>query len=114
MLTERINSKFRSVRFRLFQEQVNGGVKDDCEVLVPTSEGVLVPCAFANNAARINAGLEIIGALAAHWGTTMPVFIDNAESIPHRPGANEERVRSLIPDRLPQDIQKAYQNAHEA
>lgn len=26
---------------------------------------------------------------------------------------NEERVRSLIPDRLPQDIQKAYQNAHE-
>lgn len=27
---------------------------------------------------------------------------------------NEERVRSLIPDRLPQDIQKAYQNAHEA
>lgn len=25
----------------------------------------------------------------------------------------EERVRSLIPDRLPQDIQKAYQNAHE-
>ena len=27
---------------------------------------------------------------------------------------NEERVRSLIPDRLPQDIQKAYQNTHEA
>lgn len=43
MLTERINSKFKSVRFRLFQDQVNGGVKDDCEVLVPTAEGVLVP-----------------------------------------------------------------------
>lgn len=27
---------------------------------------------------------------------------------------NEERVRSLIPDCLPQDIQEAYQNAHEA
>lgn len=27
---------------------------------------------------------------------------------------NEERVQAMIPDRLPQDIQKAYQNAHEA
>lgn len=96
MLTERINSKFRSVRFRLFQEQVNGGVKDDCEVLVPTAEGVLVPYAFANNAARINAGLEIIGALAAHWGTTMPVFIDNAESITHLADLPAQVVRLVV------------------
>lgn len=96
MLTERINSKFKSVRFRLFQEQVNGGVKDDCEVLVPTAEGVLVPYTFANNAARINAGLEIIGALSAHWGLTMPVFIDNAESITHIASLPSQVVRLVV------------------
>lgn len=96
MLTERINSKFHSVRFRLFQEQVNGGVKDDCEVLVPTAAGVLVPYAFANNAARINAGLEIIGALSAHWGMTMPVFIDNAESITHLADLPAQVVRLVV------------------
>ena len=96
MLTERINSKFKSVRFRLFQEQVNGGVKDDCEVLVPTAEGVLVPYTFANNAARINAGLEIIGALSAHWGLTMPVFIDNAESITHITSLPSQVVRLVV------------------
>ena len=35
LLTERINSKFKSVSFQLFREQTNGGVADFCEVLVP-------------------------------------------------------------------------------
>lgn len=81
MLTSRIDGKFSNVRFRLFQEQLNGGVKDDCEVLVPGDGGRMVPYTFANNAARINAGLEIIGVLADHWDMEMPVFIDNAESV---------------------------------
>ncbi len=81
MLTERINGKFKNVRFRLFVEQINGGVKDDCEVMIPTEDGNLVPFTFANNAARINAGLEIINTLSHHWGIEMPVFIDNAESV---------------------------------
>jgi DNA repair exonuclease SbcCD ATPase subunit len=81
LLTERINEKFKSVRFRLFVEQINGGVKEDCEVMIPAEGGKLVPFAFANNAARINAGLEIINTLSHHWGIEMPVFIDNAESV---------------------------------
>jgi len=39
MLTDRINSKFKSVQFRLFVAQVNGGLKDDCKVLVPNKAG---------------------------------------------------------------------------
>jgi len=80
-LTDRINDKFRSVRFRLFVEQINGGLKEDCEVMIPDGDGRMVPYAFANNAARINAGLEIIDALSNHWGVTMPVVVDNAESV---------------------------------
>lgn len=80
MLDEKINGKFSNVRFRLFETQINGGIKDDCEVMVPAPSG-LVPFSTANNAARINSGLEIIGTLARHWGVTMPVFVDNAEGV---------------------------------
>jgi len=81
MLDHRINDRFGGVKFRLFQEQMNGGVKEDCEVLVPAAGGALVPFGVANNAARINAGLEIIDTLSAAWGLSMPVVVDNAESV---------------------------------
>ena len=102
MLTDRINGKFRSVRFRLFIEQVNGGIKDDCEVLVPSEAGAMVPYRDANNAARINAGLEIIGALSAHWNTSMPVFIDNAESVTRLCGTLTQTIRLVVsePDKV--------------
>ena len=96
MLTDRIDSKFTGVRFRLFQEQLNGGVKDDCEVLVPGDGGRMVPYPFANNAARINAGLEIIGVLAAHWDMEMPVFIDNAESVTHLARTWTQTIRLVV------------------
>ena len=96
MLTDRINGKFKNVRFRLFLEQVNGGVKDDCEVLVPNEAGSMVPFRDANNAARINAGLEIIETLACHWGISMPVFIDNAESVTRLAHTAMQTVRLVV------------------
>lgn len=82
-LTDAINSRFRNVRFRLFVEQLNGGIKDDCEVMIPGEGGRMVPYTFANNAARINAGLEIIDVLSEYYGKSLPVVIDNAESVTH-------------------------------
>lgn len=80
MLDERINSRFTAVRFRLFKTQINGGLADCCDVLCPTSRG-LTPYDSANNAAQIQAGAEIASALSRHWGVTMPLIVDNAESI---------------------------------
>lgn len=80
MLDSQINSRFKNVRFRLFTEQINGGIKDDCEVLVPCGDR-LIPYRDANNASRINAGLEIIHTLGKAWGKEIPVWIDNAESV---------------------------------
>lgn len=96
LLTDRINSKFQNVRFRLFQEQQNGGVKEDCEVLVPSDNGAMVPYRDANNAACINAGLEIIEALSNHWHISMPVFIDNAESVTHLANTTMQIVRLVV------------------
>lgn len=95
-LTDRINGKFKSVRFRLFQEQLNGGLKEDCEVMIPTDDGRLIPYTFANNAARINAGLEIIATLSEHWGIKMPVFIDNAESVTRLAETDTQTIRLVV------------------
>jgi len=95
-LTERINSRFKSVRFRLFVEQLNGGIKEDCEVMIPTSDGRLVPYSFANNAARINAGLEIIATLGEHLNAAMPVFIDNAESVTRIEPVSAQVIRLVV------------------
>lgn len=80
MLTDSINNRFKNVRFKLFEDQINGGLKECCEVLVPCAEG-LIPFATANNAGKINAGIEIIDALSNHWGVEMPLIVDNAESV---------------------------------
>jgi hypothetical protein len=47
---------------------------------VPCAEG-LIPFGTANNAGKINAGIEIIDALSKHWGVEMPLIVDNAESV---------------------------------
>ena len=47
---------------------------------MPCSDS-LIPYRFANNAARINAGLEIIDTASKHWNIGVPVFIDNAEAV---------------------------------
>ena len=96
LLTEKINGKFKNVRFRLFQEQLNGGVKEDCEVMIPDKSGRMVPFTFANNAARINAGLEIIDTLSKYWGLTMPVFIDNAESVTNLYKMDAQLIRLIV------------------
>lgn len=80
MLTDSINNRFKNVRFKLFDDQINGGLKECCEVLVPCAEG-LIPFGTANNAGKINAGIEIIDALSNHCGVEMPLIVDNAESV---------------------------------
>ena len=72
-----LSTKFNYVDFKLFEEQINGGLKEVCEVTVkgvPYSSGL-------NNAARINAGLDIINTVTEINQINAPIFIDNAESI---------------------------------
>lgn len=95
-LTERINGAFRNVRFRLFREQINGGLAEDCEVMIPAADGRMVPYSFANSAARINAGLEIISVLSRHFGVEMPIVVDNAESVTHLADVDAQVIRLVV------------------
>ena len=71
-----INQKLDGTCVKLFENQINGGVKECCEL---TYGGV--PYGSLNNGHRIVAGLKIIKALQEFYGIYAPVFIDNAESI---------------------------------
>ncbi len=95
-LDSEINRKFETVKFRLFSEQINGGLTEVCDPMIPSPDGALVPFASANNAARIKAGLEIIDRFAEAWDRSLPVFVDNAESITERVHANGQTIRLIV------------------
>lgn len=72
----RINGMFKLVRFKMYEQQINGGEIETCEATVNG-----VPFSDLNNAMKINAGLDIINAICAANGIIAPIFIDNRESV---------------------------------
>lgn len=74
--SESINSHFKTVNFKLFEMQLNGGMKDCCECTVNG-----VPYSTLNSGHRIVAGLDIIRSLSELYGVSVPIFVDNAESL---------------------------------
>lgn len=75
-ISESINKKFNAVSWKLFDMQINGGMKETCECTVNG-----VPFSSLNNGHKIIAGLDIISSLSALYGVSAPIFIDNAEAL---------------------------------
>lgn len=75
-VSESINSHFKTVNFKLFEMQLNGGMKDCCECTVNG-----IPYSALNSGHRIIAGLDIISSLSELYGLSVPIFVDNAESL---------------------------------
>lgn len=111
LLESKINSKFRYARFRLFEEQINGGLKDVCKTLyngVPYEGGL-------NNAARINVGLDIINTLGQHYGFSAPIFVDNAEAVTQLIDTDAQMIRLVVPpafSSLPEEVQEELSKQH--
>lgn len=75
-LLERINGMFTIVSWDFVSEQYNGNDRIACNCYVGG-----MPYAERNHAGQVNAGLDIINALARTQGVHLPIFIDNAESV---------------------------------
>lgn len=86
-----INSMFRIARFRLFREQANGGVEDRCDVVL---DGV--PYININSGAKINVGIDIINTLSRAYGVTVPLFVDNAESVTNLERSECQIIRLVV------------------
>lgn len=84
-ISDSINQHFKTVNFKLFDMQLNGGMKECCECTVNG-----VPYSTLNSGHRIVAGLDIIQSLSELYGVTAPIFTDNAESI------NEFNIPNMV------------------
>lgn len=91
MLEDTINKHFTITTFKMVNVLVNGSVEDCCETMV---DGV--PYRSLNNAARINAGIDIINALTKFYGVTAPVFIDNAEAVTKFVNCNSQTIKLIV------------------
>lgn len=91
LMESRINGRFKVVKFKLFQEQINGGEVACCETLIKG-----VPYSDANTASKINAGLDIINTLCQHYKAYAPVFVDNAESVNTLIPVSSQLIRLVV------------------
>ena len=91
LVSDKINNMFKTVKFKLFDVQINGGISETCEATV---DGV--PYSDVNNAGKINAGLDIINVLSEKLNISTPIFIDNAESVNELIEVNAQVVRLVV------------------
>ena len=91
LMEHSINSHFEYARFKMFNVLVNGNIEECCET---TYKGVSYRS--MNNAARMNAGLDIINALTKFYNVTAPVFIDNAEAVTDFIKCNSQTIKLVV------------------
>jgi DNA repair protein SbcC/Rad50 len=92
LVEERINEKFKLVKFKMFDQQINGGETPTCITLVNG-----VPYPDVNTAGKIQAGIDIINVLSRYNQVSAPVIIDNRESITELP-ETDAQVINLFKD----------------
>lgn len=73
MISEKINGMFSIVSFKLFDNQINGGLKETCTCTVKG-----VGHSDINDGHEIVAGLDIINTFSEKFGVRCPIFIDRA------------------------------------
>jgi len=92
-IEEKVNSKFALVSFKMFEQQLNGGIDETCICLING-----VPFPDLNTASKINAGIDIINALQFHFGFNVPIFIDGRESVTQIIKTESQTVSLIVDD----------------
>lgn len=75
MVTDAINSKFQFVKFKMFETQKNGEVKNICEVTLND-----VPYSKLSKGEKFKAALDVLQTFQNYYGVMLPLIIDDAES----------------------------------
>lgn len=90
-----INSRFPTVRWKLFDTQINGGITEDCTCMIPCNNA-LVPYTSANTASQIAADVEIVDVLSKHYDIRVPLFVDGAESVNVLPKIDSQTITLAV------------------
>lgn len=91
MIEEKVNAKFQYVKFKMYNQLINGGQEPTCVTLISG-----VPYSDANNAAKINAGIDIINTLSEYYDIYAPIFIDNRESVTELLETNSQIINLYV------------------
>ena len=92
-IENKVNSKFQFVKFRMFENQLNGGVNEICECTV---DGVKIN--DVNNAMKINAGIDVINVLQQFFDVSVPIIIDNRESVTNIIDTESQLINLVVDD----------------
>lgn len=88
LIEDKVNGMFKYVEFKLFDRLLNGGMSDCCEA---TLAGV--PYSDMSAGQKIFAGIDIVNVLSEHYGISVPMFIDHAESLTLPIEADTQTIR---------------------
>lgn len=72
-----INGLFHTARWKMFDQTMDGGIVEMCEVCDPDG----TPYRSMNDAMKILCGIDCIRVFSSRYNSVAPIFIDNAEGI---------------------------------
>ena len=93
-ITDSINRRFRRASFRLFREQINGGLEDCCDVMMNGR-----PYGSLSDGEKIKIGLDIVQTLSEYYSVRVPLFVDRAESVTDFPETGTQLIRLMVEDK---------------
>lgn len=96
MVTDSINQHFSRVKFILFRDQINGGLKEVCEPTGQNKAGEWVEYRSLNYADKVNSQLDIVNTLNRHYGVNLPVIMDQGESVTAPIKIDEQFIRLIV------------------
>lgn len=77
---DKINAMFVIAKFKMYDQQINGGESETCVAMVNG-----VPFSDVNTGGKIQVGIDIINTLSSYYGVAAPIFIDNRETVTNIP-----------------------------
>jgi len=95
LLQDRVNNHFSMARFRLFKQLVSGEVVECCDTLykgVPYGSNL-------NHGHKIQVGMDIVNGLSRRYNISLPLLVDNRESVDQLPPTNAQVISLSVSQR---------------
>lgn len=93
-LSNRINSHFSLVKWKLFELNKSGGYKSGC---IPTVNGKSILTTMSNKGNRILGRVDICNSIQKISGMSVPIILDDSESLD---STNQKKVAEMVDSQL--------------
>lgn len=90
----KVNQLFTEVKFKLFNQLINGSIEPCCDCLIGG-----VPFQDVNSAGQKNAGIAIINVLCEHYQVRAPIMADQAESTSHFIHTDSQLIKLTVSEK---------------